>query len=779
MRVINRLGSVLTLLVALLATALVMGLLAAGLVIPTVGVAGLASNKSIALFNGLPSTFSMNPLAQQSRILAADGSTIATPFNKNRIVVPLNKVAPIMQKAQVAIEDKRFFQHGSIDPKGLLRAVASNAQGGGTQGASTLTEQYVKVALQDQAINTGNLAAAANAVARQGLQGYVRKLQQLRYAIALSQKYTKDQILDGYLNIVYYGDQQYGVEAAAEHYFSVHASQLNLPEAALLAGVVNEPTTFDPVTNPKDSQTRRNIVLQTMLQQKIITRKEYSTAVATPVSKMLKIKNVTGNCAASKYPYFCTYATNWLLGQPSLGKDRAARLATLKNGGLTIKTTFQPKMAAIINKQLRAKVPQNNQYGINDAAAIIKPGTGQILATGQNTSYSNTIANGKTSLNLSNSTFTFGSSAKFFSIVTALEQNASPDDTINVPPQNTTEGSQPASVFKLSDFNGSCYKGANRTFKIANDFPVPAGPMPYSRAAAWSVNTAFTQLAKQIGICHIVDTMVRLGLTHKKLLPITPAGVVLGAGLVSPIQMANAYATAAAGGKYCPPRPVLSITDGNGHTLALSGIACKQVMTKEVAAATSKIFQAVLNPKDPKATASQDGLANNRPAAGKTGTVTGAKNIWFIGYTPQLSTAVWVGHGSGGQPDLKNITLAGHHYKGYVFASDLPAPIWKNIMDAALKGQPIKQFPTPPKVATSSASPSSSPSSSPTSSQVAVPNVVGQTFNQAVATLHAAGVFVQEGPSRPSSQPRGLIAAMSPTGNVQPNSTVYIYPSSG
>ncbi|MDQ2851879.1 MAG: transglycosylase domain-containing protein, partial [Actinomycetota bacterium] len=257
MRVINRLGSVLTLLVALIATAMVMGLLAAGLLIPAVGSAGLASNGSIALFNGLPATFAMNPLAQQSRILAADGSTIATPFNENRVVVPLSKVAPIMRKAQVAIEDQRFYQHGAIDPKGLLRAVSSNAQGGGLQGASTLTQQYVKVALENQARDAGNTNAANRAVTQDGLQGYVRKLQQLRYAIALEKKYSKDQILDGYLNIVYFGDQQYGIEAAAEHYFSVHASQLTLPEAALLAGVVNAPTTFDPVTNPKNSTARR------------------------------------------------------------------------------------------------------------------------------------------------------------------------------------------------------------------------------------------------------------------------------------------------------------------------------------------------------------------------------------------------------------------------------------------------------------------------------------------------------------------------------------------
>ncbi|MEO8749148.1 MAG: transglycosylase domain-containing protein, partial [Allobranchiibius sp.] len=706
---------------------------------------------------------------------AADGSTIATPFNENRVVVPLSKVAPIMRKAQVAIEDQRFYQHGAIDPKGLLRAVSSNAQGGGLQGASTLTQQYVKVALENQAIAAGNTKSASRAVTQAGLQGYVRKLQQLRYAIALEKKYSKDQILDGYLNIVYFGDQQYGIEAAAEHYFSVHASQLTLPEAALLAGVVNQPTSFDPVTNPKDSQARRNTVLQAMLQQKIITHQQYSAAVALPVSKMLKLKNVSGNCSSSQYPYFCNYVTNWLYQQPALGTTRAARMATLKSGGLTIKTTFQPKMAAIINAQLRAKVPTHNQYGINGAAAMIQPGTGDIIATGQNTSYSNTNSNGKTSLDLANSNFTFGSSAKYFSIVTALQRNVSPNNTIDVPPQDiTTVDNQPGTAFPFKDFAGPCYRPPRGTFQMGNDFPVSPGPMTYARATAWSVNTAFTQLATQVGMCNIVDTMVKLGLTRSDL-QITPAAVVLGVGQTSPIQLANAYATAAAGGKYCPPRPVLSMVDGNGKKLPISGVTCKQVMTPAVAAQVDQIFQAVLNPNDPKATGSGSALANNRPAAGKTGTVTGAKNIWFVGYTPQLATAVWIGHGSGAQPDLKNITLAGTSYPGYLFAGSIAAPTWKAIMDAALKGQPVQQFPAVPGTPTSSTSPSPSPSPS----QVPVPSVIGQSINAAIATLQAAGFHVQLGPARKGPQPRGQITGTSAAANEAPGTTIFLYPSSG
>ncbi|MDQ2851249.1 MAG: penicillin-binding protein [Actinomycetota bacterium] len=706
MRATRRLGSVLTLLVAMLATAMVMGLLAAGLLIPAVGGVGIASNKSIELFNGLPGTFAMNPLAQQSRILAADGSTIATPFNENRIVVPLSKVAPIMRKAQVAIEDERFYQHGGIDPKGLLRAVASNAQGGGTQGASTLTQQYVKVALQNQAIAAGNTKGAKNAVAREGLQGYVRKLQELKYATSLEQKYSKDQILDGYLNIVYFGDQQYGIEAASQHYFSVHAAQLTLPQAALLAGVVNQPTTFDPVTNPKNSEARRNIVLQKMYQQKIITFKQYSDASVIPVPSMLKLKNISGNCSSSKYPYFCNYVTDWLYQQPALGKNRTERQAALKSGGLTIKTSFQPKMAATINAQLRKQVTVGNKDGIDGAGVIIQPGTGYILGMGQTTTFSNSPGAGKSAINFnappdlggSQVGFDFGSAAKLFAIVTALERGASSNDTIDVRPQiNLPNGNGNGTNFRFSDFNGPCYTGRG-TWPVENDFPVPVGPMTYATAAAWSVNTAFAKLVSDIGLCNVVATMKKLGLTSggAKLANIGPSGIVLGTNGVAPVNLANAYATVAAGGKYCPPRPVVSITDGNGKSVSMSGIACRQVMSAKVAAETTKVFQAVLNPDDPKATAHASALANGRPAAGKTGTETGANNIWFVGFTPQLATAVWVGHGSGNPRNLKYVTLGGKYYDTFVFAGDVAAPIWKGIMDAALKGEPNKDFPAVP-----------------------------------------------------------------------------------
>ncbi|TWP38610.1 transglycosylase domain-containing protein [Leekyejoonella antrihumi] len=695
----RRVRAVFTLLGVLVATSMAMGLLVAGLALPAVGAAGSATNSSIDLFNEMPSSFAMNPLAQQSRILAADGSVIATPFNKDRIVVPLSRVSKVMQHAQVAIEDKRFFQHGAVDPRGLARAIATNVFTTRTQGASTLVQQYVKVAIEDQALNSGNTALAQRAVSRSGMQGYLRKLQQLKYAVTIEQHYSKDQILDGYLNLVYYGDQQYGIEAAARHYFGVHASQLDLPQAALLAGVVNAPSAYDPRTHPKASVARRNIVLARMHGQGMITTAQLKSAKATGLH--LHVTRVSSGCGASKYPYFCYYVYAWLLQQPVLGKTVAARDATLRSGGLTIKTGFQPKRADMMRRKIDAKVPPANGAGVQSAGVMIQPGTGLVLATAQNTSYSNAASPGKQSINYVTGTrynggqgFDFGSTAKMFAVVTALKEGRPGNFTIDVPPASGTDAAGQFHVYTHKLFHDVCGLGRAETWKVHNDAPVPAGPMPINRALGQSVNTAFAKLVGTLGTCKVRRTMIDFGMTLGNGQPLnkTPSGMVLGTNAVAPITLANAYATIAAGGKYCAPHPVVSITDSGGKKLKLSGTGCKQVVSAKVAAETTKILRNVF---DKGSTAGPSGkLAGGRPAAGKTGTVTGATQTWFVGYTPQLTTAIWVGRANDARP-LKNLSLGGTYYHGYIYGGSLAAPLWKSIMDTALHGKPVEQFPNP------------------------------------------------------------------------------------
>src|SRR5450759_4946641 len=266
-----------TLLGTFAATSVVLGLLGAGLVMPAVGATGATARAGVHVFDTLPSDFTLTPLSQQSRILASDGTLIATPYDENRIIVPLAQIAPVMRQAQIAIEDSRFYEHGGVDPLGVGRAFISNLGGGNTQGASTLTQQYVKITLQENALRNQDTVAARAATAK----SYTRKLQELKYAVTLEKNLTKNQILEGYLNLVYYGDQAYGVEAAARHYFGVTAAKLTLTQAATLAGLVQRPSTTDPIRHPGAALARRNIVLDRMHTLGLINDKVWTAARKT------------------------------------------------------------------------------------------------------------------------------------------------------------------------------------------------------------------------------------------------------------------------------------------------------------------------------------------------------------------------------------------------------------------------------------------------------------------------------------------------------------------
>jgi membrane peptidoglycan carboxypeptidase len=359
---VSNVGNVVSLLGAFVATAMVIGLLAAGLLIPAVGATGTAANSGVQAFDNLPSEFTSTPLSQQSRILDAEGNVIATPQDENRIIVDLKDIAPIMQKAQIAIEDSRFYEHGGVDPRGISRALISNLKGNDTQGASTLTQQYVKLTLQETALRNNDEEAARAAVE----VSPARKLRELKYAVTLEKEMTKDQILRGYLNLAYYGDLAYGVEAAAQHYFSVSAKKLNIGQAALLAGLVQNPSKTDPIHNPERSQARRDVVLDRMYSLGIITDKDLASWKKVPVKKMLKVKQPLSNCAASNEPYFCNYVMAYLKdtsnhGLDALGKSVPERVKNITQGGLTIQTTLSPKLQKQARKDLTKRVPSNNK----------------------------------------------------------------------------------------------------------------------------------------------------------------------------------------------------------------------------------------------------------------------------------------------------------------------------------------------------------------------------------------------------------------------------------
>ena len=631
----TNIASIIPLLGAFVGAAVVMGLLGAGLIMPTVGAAGAVTRTGVDMFDALPSEFSAATLSQQSKILDAKGNVIATPHDENRIIVPLDQVAPVMQKAQIAIEDSRFYEHGGVDVRGVVRALVSNASGAvNTSGGSTLTQQYVKLTLLDTALKAGDTQAAQAAVTQRGLAGVTRKLQELKYSIQLEKEQTKDQILQGYLNIVYYGDQAYGVEAAARHYFNKSAKDLSLPEAALIAGLAQNPGTTDPVNNPERAIARRNVVLDRMHELGLITDKESTDAKAVTFDRSKITQAPTACQAAGENGYFCDYVIKWLELDPSLdqalGKSLEERKAKIFGGGLTIQTTFDPDLAAFSKQQLLARVPQGNSYQIGAASATIDPKTGAVKAFAQNTSYAiNNAAWDQTAVNWAvdqkyggSKGFGFGSTEKAFTLVTALEAGLPINTSVNAKQAGPTQ----AASYTNADLPDACGvpKGAP-AWNVRND-ETAGGQMTITQATARSINTAFIALAGQVGVCKVQETETRMGLHRADGNPISkvgPSGIILGTQEVSPMTVASAYGSLANNGIHCTPIPLQAITGPDGKELPIvkPGTSnCTPVVVPDVANGVASIMSSVLTGDG---TAKASALDGGRPAAGKTGTTDG------------------------------------------------------------------------------------------------------------------------------------------------------------
>lgn len=381
------------------------GVLAAGLVLPGVAVANGVTEMTVSAFDDLPTELDENQLPEKSVILAADGQLLATFFDQNRVVVPLTEISPLLQHAVIATEDKRFYQHAGVDPTGMLRAAVKNQLnvGGGQEGASTLTQQYIKNVLIDAALANDNeaerLAAIRAAQEAEGAEGYARKLREAKLAIALEKRETKDQILEKYLNIAPFGASVYGAESAAQYYFSKPARDLTYLEAATIAGVTQSPTKWDPVLNPEASQTRRNVVLRLMHEQGFITKAEYDAGVATPLADTMRPQPLRGGCMAAGdivpgSGYFCDYVTKVILNDPAFGPERADRKRLLYRGGLTITTTLDPRQQSIADAEVKAGVPVGDPSGVKSAISVVEPGTGKITAMAQTTNFNPTSTPG-------------------------------------------------------------------------------------------------------------------------------------------------------------------------------------------------------------------------------------------------------------------------------------------------------------------------------------------------------------------------------------------------
>jgi membrane peptidoglycan carboxypeptidase len=741
----------LALLLAFLLIAGVGGVLSAGLLMPAVAGASALTGATTEVFDDLPTELKEEPLSEKSTVLAADGTTVlATFYAQNRIVVPLEAISQDMQNAVVATEDKRFFEHGGIDPTGMLRAAAKNAFTDDVQGASTLTQQYVKNVLIESAIRKEDPAEreAAIRAAREadGTAGISRKLREAKLAIALEQRYAKQEILAKYLNIAQFGASVYGVEAAAQFYFGLPASQLDYLRAATLAGVTQSPTRWDPVVNPQNSEQRRNVVLQLMLQQGFIDQAQHDAGVATPLASYLNVTETRLGCmtanAVANAGYFCDYVTKVITNNPAFGETREQRLQLLYRGGLTITTTLDPARQAMADAEVKAGVPVDDPSGVASAISVVEPGTGKIVAMAQNRIYNNTSTAGprETSVNYntdsaygSSKGFAPGSTFKPFTLVQWLKEGHSLNEVINA-------NLRP---YKMSAFNSSCAKFVGE-YKFGNA-EGDGGVMSVLNATKNSVNSGYIEMASQLDLCGIFDTAKSLGVhnpdgTDYKAYPAN----VLGSDSIAPLTMAAAFAAFAANGTFCEPIALLSVVDSNGNQLPVPSANCREAIEPRIATAMNFALSHVWE-------GTAKGLGGiDRPSAGKTGTTSENEHTWFVGYTPQLSAAVWVGFSEGTIP-VQRMTVNGKFIRN-AYGATIAAPTWQRFMRQAHAGLPVVGFAQPGSTEVDG-------------QRVRVPNVVGRTEADAQAALRGAGFTVRVAPEQTaSSVPAGSVASTSPSG---------------
>ncbi|HEX2274937.1 MAG TPA: transglycosylase domain-containing protein [Acidimicrobiales bacterium] len=580
-------------------------------------------------------TLELRPLAARSVVYARDGTILAKWHEEeNRAPVTLDRVPPHVIRAVLDAEDDRFFEHGALDPRALTRALVVNVESGGIEeGGSTITQQLVKITLLNQE------------------QSADRKIKEAALAIRLEEEMTKEQILERYINAVYLGNHAYGFGAAAETYFGTTIENLSLGQGILLAGMIRDPVGSDPWTNPDQARDRRNKVVDRMRELNHVSFEEAERVKGEPLPSRPPPEPAKGS------DYFVEYVKQQLLRDPRLGATEADRFNALFKGGLSIHTTLDPSYQRMAEDAVNRILPDTDGQFLA-ALASVEPGTGAIRAMvggpGFDKSKFNLAADGTGRQP--------GSAFKPFTLMAAFEQGFSPDDSIN--------GASPCPV---DNPGGPVWSPGNVEGSAG-------GTLSLTDATVQSVNCAYARLVKMVGPEKVVDVARRMGITT----PIQPhLAVTLGSELVTPLDMASAYGTLAADGVRHPPFGVDRIVDATGKEILRNGGPGERVVSHQHARmATGVLTQGVQR---------GTGRAAAIPpwtAAGKTGTTDNNTNAWFVGYTPVLSTAVWMGSPTGDVPmkSVGGITVFGGTY---------PARIWNAFMGPALANVPPVGFPPP------------------------------------------------------------------------------------
>ncbi len=760
------------------------GVLVTAAVTPALAVTGMAANNSINMFENLPGYLEIDDLSQKSTIYAmVDGrpSEMASFYDENREEVAWDYISQYLKDAAVAGEDPRFYSHGGVDIQGTVRGALSTVIGQDTQGGSSITQQYVKNVLINNGVSEATTEeekqAAYDAATEVSAE---RKLKEIRYAIALEKKSSKDDILRGYLNIAHFGGRVYGVQAAAQYYFGTNARDLTLAQAASLIAIVNNPEKFrldypdsesngtnsvDPAGNPTPyaaNKDRRDYILQEMLDEKKITQEEHDAAVAEPVAPAITEPS-TGCSTARGYAFFCDYVT-WEIknkfDDPETTDVNEGR-QLLQTGGLDIYTTIDLTLQNEAIGALNDNVPKvADGVDIGGTVVSVEVGTGRILAMAQNKDYSAdptvlesgrnyTAVNYNTDIDYGGSSgFQPGSTYKVFTLAEWLKEGHALNEAVDARFREN-----------WGSFNNSCEGTMSGDgWGPKNDDFSPGGYWTAVENTMNSYNTGFVAMAKELDLCGIAKTAEALGVHRADYDPLSQfPSAVLGTNEVAPLSMATAFAGIAGAGKSCSPIAIDKITKQDGTEIEPPKSECTQALTPEVAAGTAYAMQKTI--EGGTAAASGGNTYPWVPMIGKTGTTDNAEATWMSGASTKVATVVGVFNVTG------HVNLRDTYFDAGQAAS-LRHQIWPRVMSVANARYGGGDFADPP-------------SSMMNAPQVSVPDVLGLSPEEAQGALESAGFGWRMDGEVDSDRPKGTIGAQSPSGAASRGAVISLQVSRG
>ncbi|QWL27420.1 PASTA domain-containing protein [Rathayibacter toxicus] len=751
----------------------VAGVLVSVGVTPALALTGLAASNTLGVFENLPGYLDVGNVMQRTNIYASDGTTLlASVHDQNRVAVGWNDIAQSAKNAAVAGEDPRFYQHGGVDLQGTVRAIVMTLSGRDLQGGSSITQQYVKNVLVQKAESMTDKNARKTAYEQATAPTPARKIKEMRLAIGLEKKYSKNDILLGYLNIALFGGTVYGIEAAANYYFGIPASQLSASQSAALLAIVNNPVKFrlDKPGNEEngaangyaETKERRDYILGQELKYGQIDQATYDSAIAEQITP--KITEPSFGCStAGDAAYFCEYVLNVLRNDETFGATDDERYQHIKQGGFNIVTTLDLDIQKTSQNSLNAYVPSvDPRFQVGATATSVQAGTGRVLSMVQNTKYSQDEEFLKenrdySAINLNadlkmggGSGMQTGSTYKVFTLARWLMSGHTVNESFASPTSGFGSYPQKCNVDMTGTWRGS--------FAPRNDDTSENSPsMTALTATTNSVNTGFMGMAHQLDVCDVRTTAESFGIhrADNRELDSRPA-TVLGTNEIAPLTVATAYAGIANDGVTCSATVIDKITDGTGATVPVRPSSCAASVTPEVAHGMQYAMKRVMTsgtgtPSDPR-----DGIEH----IGKTGTTDGNADVWTAAASKATSLAVWVGSVNGfdnnTKANLRSLTLTGN--KGSVRASDARHVIFKPIMAALDQKYGGDKFTAPPA--------SMLGSSGRTDANATVPDVTGKTVEEATSVLTAAGFTVGVNEKVDSSTiPEGSIVSTTPSAN--------------